>query len=373
MNKCLVAGSGIASKVLALRLNQLEVETEIIGSDKKYFNNIRTVTLNPQSYKVLKDLNIGLCSSPIESIKVLDGEGSGKITFTKDEFNIENLAYVVRYDELNKSLEDKTRDILHHDLCIKNFLFSGSVNCELSNGKNINTDLLILTESFQSDLVKQFNKKSHVYDYNQTAFTFTVITEDLNPSEATQIFYENEIFAIMPINTSQNEWSVVWSIPRSKLEETDYIESNLSRVSNRLGADIVIDSNILKFDIFGHRFVEYVEPGVCLLADSAHSIHPLAGQGLNLAIADVEVLRDELYKAINNKLAIGELSTLKKYEMRRKIINDSMLKGINAINSLFQNNNIYYRLIRNNGLKFVDAFSPLKKVFVRYALGQIKL
>ena len=66
-----------------------------------------------------------------------------------------------------------------------------------------------------------------------------------------------------------------------------------------------------------------------LIADSAHSFHPLAGQGLNLGIADIDVLVDEFKKAKSKGRSLGDIKVLKKYEVRRKILNEAMLNGVN--------------------------------------------
>ena len=79
-------------------------------------------------------------------------------------------------------------------------------------------------------------------------------------------------------------------------------------------------SELLSFPLSAHHLNEYCDHGVCVIADAAHSIHPLAGQGINLGISDAMILAEEIERAINADQEIGKLAFLKKYELRRKNI-----------------------------------------------------
>ena len=95
----------------------------------------------------------------------------------------------------------------------------------------------------------------------------------------------------------------------------------------------------------------------------------MAGQGLNLGLADCRTLFGEITKANKSGIDIGSNQVLKRYEIKRKIFNDSMVKGVDRIHALFQSDDIYMRLLRNNGLTLVNRIDPLKKFFIKSAEG----
>jgi 2-octaprenylphenol hydroxylase len=110
-----------------------------------------------------------------------------------------------------------------------------------------------------------------------------------------------------------------------------------------------------------------------LIGDAAHSIHPLAGQGINLGFADADIFCEEVVGAYNKGIAINEASVLKKYEIRRKGMNLLMLKSMDFFVHFFNDNNSYIRLLRNWGLKTVNRTSFIKAFFTRHASGLNKI
>ena len=199
----------------------------------------------------------------------------------------------------------------------------------------------------------------------------------MNPDEAIQVFYEKEIFALMPYKNGaeMNQFSVVWSMPKELALEIslDNLSTHLQKFEKKLSCKIQATSELLSFPLSAHHLDEYCDNGVCIIADAAHSIHPLAGQGINLGISDAIILAEEIERAINSDKDIGQLAFLKKYELRRKTLNASMIRGVDFLFNLFQQDNPYLRLGRNSGLKAVDKLSFLKKNFILHASGIQKI
>ncbi len=156
-------------------------------------------------------------------------------------------------------------------------------------------------------------------------------------------------------------------------ESQDEIFDELSKFEKKLACKIDPISKILTFPLFAHHLNEYCDEGICVIADSAHSIHPLAGQGINLGLADASILAEEIERGFNAGQNIGHIAFLKKYELRRKAINATMLNGVDLIFKIFQQDNLYFRVLRNFGLKAIDNFSYLKKQFIFYASGVYKI
>ena len=176
----------------------------------------------------------------------------------------------------------------------------------------------------------------------------------------------------MPTNKN-NLFTVVWSIPKAHASsDKESVKRSLSKISKKFNLKLELESEIVSFPLSHHHTKDYVKPGRCVLADAAHSIHPLAGQGLNLGIADASVLLEELVRARTANLSFGDISVLKRYEIRRRTINKSMLSGINLLNGLFKADNLYLRFVRNSCLSLVDNIPQLKKFFIKNAIGEIR-
>ena len=110
-----------------------------------------------------------------------------------------------------------------------------------------------------------------------------------------------------------------------------------------------------------------------LIGDAAHSIHPLAGQGINLGFADADAFCEEIINAYESKINFDKKLALKKYEIRRKSMNLLMLKSMNFFVDLFKSDNLYIKLLRNIGLSGVNKTKFLKRFFINHASGRNKI
>ena len=355
--ECLVIGNGIAARLFALECKRNIIDCAILTSSPVYFNQVRTITLNPISFNFLQKLGISLDASPISHINVFESEGTGVINFSAQDLGEDNLAYVINYDNLLRQLDELTKDMQRSADEIKD-LSNIKVRVFADKDKNFS--------KYQTD----FDFIEH--DYDQIAFTFHARASKLQKNHAYQTFFNNQIFAIMPINHFKNTFTVVWSIPKDFATE-EYVRDNIDLLGQQLDTDISISGEILSFELSSSRAKEYCIPGKCLIADSAHSFHPLAGQGLNLGIADIDVLVDEFKKAKSKGRSLGDIKVLKKYEVRRKILNEAMLNGVNFLNHLFHSENIYTKLLRNRGLRLVNKIPVIKNLFIKNAVGKIKI
>jgi 2-octaprenylphenol hydroxylase len=377
----LISGGGIVGSFLGLELAAREIPFKII--EKKLFassknDHIRSLTLNLSASERLEGLGVTTESSLIQTMKIFDGSGSGKLSFNCDEANIDYLAKVFSFNDLREALIEKVESSVSIGDEITSFTAKESgIQAKLSNGSTIESDLLVIAEGRNSTLAKSIASENFSKDYEQVAKTFLVKIPELNPDEAIQVFYEKEIFALMPYKNGaeMNQFSVVWSMPKELALDLslENISTHIQKFEKKLSCKIKVTSELLSFPLSAHHLDEYCDHGVCVIADAAHSIHPLAGQGINLGISDAIILAEEIERAINSDKDIGQLAFLKKYELRRKMLNASMIRGVDFLFNLFQQDNPYLRLGRNSGLKLVDKFSFLKKNFILHASGIQKI
>ncbi len=113
----------------------------------------------------------------------------------------------------------------------------------------------------------------------------------------------------------------------------------------------------------------YVDEGLVLIGDAAHTIHPLAGQGVNLGFLDAAVLAEELMRAVERGERLADVKVLSRYERRRMPHNLALMAAMEGFERLFQANPLPLRWLRNTGLKVVQDLPEAKALFVRQALG----
>ena len=378
-----ISGGGIIGNYISLRLNRNSIESVVIEKSKDKTSakeNIRTVTLNPFSKKLLDEVGIKIPYAEIKKINVFDGEGTGSIDFSSDEINEDHLSYVVYFNDLEAALKENVFKKTFFETEIKNFKENNNGKCEitLSNDKSINSIFLAGCDGRNSNVAKLASLKPVTSNYEQTAITFTASANLKNPYTAYQIFSERGIFAIMPLpsSTDQSFYTIVWSVDNMRIEEQsieEFIKDNISYFEKKLKANIKVNSDILSFSLSNHHFENYVTGSLVLIGDAAHSIHPLAGQGINLGFADADAFCEEITNAYQAKINIDKHLVLKRYEIRRKNMNLLMLKSMDFFVDLFRSDNIYLKLLRNIGLSGVNKTEFLKKFFINHASGNNKI
>ena len=377
----LISGGGIVGAFLGLELASRNIPFKIIEKNPPHSyssDGIRSLTLNFTAHERLKELGIDASFSLVQKMSIYDGLGSGSLSFDAQEANLDYLASVLGFTELRELLFMRVLDSVIPNQQIGSFHAGRSgVRVTLSDGSELEASLLVIAEGRNSKLAEMVSSVNLKKTYQQIARTFIVEIPELESDRAIQIFYEKEIFALMPCNikSSNNKFSVVWSVPEylhTHKSSVD-ISAGLEKFEKKLSCNIKPISEILSFPLSAHHLQEYCDEGVCVIADAAHSIHPLAGQGINLGIADANILAEEIERGFKAGQDIGQLAFLKKYELRRKTINSTMINGVDLLFRVFQEENPYLRMLRNTGLKAVDNFSFLKKQFILHASGIHKI
>ena len=341
--------------------------------DEEVEDSIRTITLNPFSKNLLDKIGIENDYSMINKMEVKDFDGTGKIVFKSSEIGMDHLAYVSDFATLLMAVRKKaSKKILYKEEII-DIDKKGDLNeVTLSSGKVIKTNLIISSDGKNSKLANKIPKSDK--DYFQTALTFLASAEkDMNMS-AFQIFSDNGICAFMPTRKKGEDLvTVVWSISDDLIENgyEDFIEENLEKISRKIGNSFQIRSKVQSFKLSSHNRSSYIDFPVVLVGDSAHSIHPLAGQGINLGFEDANSLVKKLIKT-NDSDTIKFKESLNAYSNERRLQNEIMLKTMDGFVALFNERNPYIRFLRNFGLNAFNQSKFLKSFFVKAASGPIK-
>ena len=369
-----ISGAGILGCYISCALSLQGIDSIVLEKkDDEVEDSVRTITLNPFSKNLLDKIGIENDYSMINKMEVKDFDGTGKIVFKSSEIGMDHLAYVSDFTTLLMAVRKKASEkILYKEeiIAIDN---KGDLNeVTLSSGKVIKTNLIISSDGKNSKLANKIPKSDK--DYFQTALTFLASAEKDMDMSAFQIFSDNGICAFMPTRKKGEDLvTVVWSISDDLIENgyEDFIEENLENISRKIGNSFQIRSKVQSFKLSSHNRSSYIDFPVVLVGDSAHSIHPLAGQGINLGFEDANSLVKKIIKT-NDSDTINFKESLNAYSNERRLQNEIMLKTMDGFVALFNERNPYIRFLRNFGLNAFNQSKFLKSFFVKAASGPIK-
>lgn len=369
-----ISGAGILGCYISCALSLQGIDSIVLEKkDDEVEDSVRTITLNPFSKNLLDKIGIENDYSTINKMEVKDFDGTGKIVFKSSEIGMDHLAYVSDFATLLMAVRKKASEKILYKEEIIDIDNKGDLNeVTLSSGKVIKTNLIISSDGKNSKLANKIPKSDK--DYFQTALTFLASAEkDMNMS-AFQIFSDNGICAFMPTRKKGEDFvTVVWSISDDLIENgyEDFIEENLEKISRKIGNSFQIRSKVQSFKLSSHNRSSYIDFPVVLVGDSAHSIHPLAGQGINLGFEDANSLVKKIIKT-NDSDTINFKESLNAYSNERRLQNEIMLKTMDGFVALFNERNPYIRFLRNFGLNAFNQSKFLKSFFVKAASGPIK-
>ncbi|HEY5347959.1 MAG TPA: FAD-dependent monooxygenase [Rhizomicrobium sp.] len=255
----------------------------------------------------------------------------------------------------------------------------------LSGGEHVEAKLAIAADGRESPLREAFGIGLVTWAYPQTGIVATVEHERPHNGVAYEHFLPAGPFAILPMppaersedaNIYGNRSSLVWTEKSSragamlKLSDEDFDAEIARRFGAHLGKTRAAGPR-WSYPLRFHLARSYVKPRFALAGDAAHSIHPIAGQGLNLGLKDAAALAETLLDAARLGLDIGALDVLKRYERWRRFDSFTLAAGTDALNRLFSNDIAPLRLARDLGLGIVDSIGPARRFFMRHAGGDV--
>ena len=369
-----ISGAGILGCYISCALSLEGIDSIVLEKkDDEIEDSVRTITLNPFSKNLLDKIGVENDYSMISEMEVKDFDGSGKIVFKSSEIGIDHLAFVSDFATLLRSVRKKASEkILYKEEIIEIDNKGDFHEVTLSSGKIIKTNLIISSEGKNSKLANKVPKSDK--DYFQTALTFLASADKDMDTSAFQIFSDNSICAFMPTRQKGEDLvTVVWSVSDDLIENgyEDFIKENLEKISRKIGNRFQIRSKVQSFKLSSHNRSSYIDFPVVLVGDSAHSIHPLAGQGINLGFADANSLVKKITNT-NQSDALNLRDNLNDYSNERRLQNEIMLKTMDGFVALFNERNPYIRFLRNFGLNAFNQSKFLKSFFVKAASGPIK-
>jgi 2-octaprenylphenol hydroxylase len=243
----------------------------------------------------------------------------------------------------------------------------------LDNQQMLFTRLLVAADGANSWLRQQFRIPVTSWNYQHTALVATVRTAEPHQNIARQIFTSQGPLAFLPL-WQPDLSSIVWSLPPLLAE--DLASCDESEFNHRLAA--AFDVRLGVCELIGARELcpltaryarQQVQSRLILLGDAAHTIHPLAGQGVNLGLMDAAALSDTLHQLLNLQLPLDDAMALRRYERWRKAEAVQWLATMEGFKQLFSGDNPLKKLIRGTGMRLAAHSMPLMKPLLEKALG----
>lgn len=318
-----------------------------------------------------------LCA--FDEMHVWDGESAGDIHFSGDEIGEPCLGYIIENRVIQRAfwqaIQAQTNRI--QLLCPEKW---ESINCtdvnvsvQLTNGRVITSQLLISADGALSKVRGYLGFNYSERDYGHTAIVANVSVAKPHGKTARQRFEKTGPLALLPM-ADEHVCSIVWSQQRDEakrllaLRDEAFNKEITVRFESVLG-DVALLSQRVSFPLTCRHAKNYIQERVVLVGDAAHTIHPLAGQGLNLGLADSAVLCDVIKTACDKGRDFSARDTLRRYERKQKAANTAMLASMDGFRLLFGSDNPYVLHARSEGLQLLNQHRFLKNYFVQKALG----
>jgi 2-octaprenylphenol hydroxylase len=302
-------------------------------------------------------------ASAYEAMRVWDEsiepDSGGALSFDAAEFGVPQLGFIVE----NVLVQQALLAVLDKlDVTLK---FNTRVD-------SLKADLVIGADGARSFVRDKVGIKTQDFPYGQTAFVTHLKPEQPHGRTALQRFTQDGPLGMLPLNDGRV--SVVWSIhdvlaERVQAANDEELGEILSAASDYALGNLEVAGPRGGFPLCARHATQYVMPGVALIGDAAHAVHPLAGQGANLGLQDAAKLADVINTALGDAEHPGDKPVLRRYERARKGENTTMLHFMTGLNKLFATDSALVRELRINGMRLFNYSGPIRDHAVKVALG----
>lgn len=344
---------------------------------------LRVSAINAASEKLLTRL--GVWSDIVarraccyHGMEVWDKDSFGRIEFDDQSMGYSHLGHIVENAEIHYALWQKAQrspDItLLAPAEIQQVAWGeNEAFLTLKEGTMLTARLVIGADGANSWLRNKADIPLTFWDYRHHALVATIRTQEAHGAVARQAFHGEGILAFLPLS-DPHLCSIVWSLSpqeAERMQQASVDEFNRAlniAFDNRLGL-CSVESERQTFPLTGRYARQFAAHRLALVGDAAHTIHPLAGQGVNLGFMDAAELIDELKRLQRQGKDIGQYLYLRRYERSRKHSAAMMLAGMQGFRELFAGENPAKKLLRDIGLKLADTLPGVKPQLIRQAMG----
>lgn len=385
----LIVGAGLTGLCISNILLNLGYKIILIDKNKinsNYFDSsdFRTTAISEGSKNILEKSNLWNQIKPhsqlIERIKIFDRISSNKIDFSNPQKN-QNLGYIVENKILKKIFFEnikKSKQISIFDsFDINNLEYNESSISANSKDRLIKSKLLIAADGKFSSIRKLSKITIYEKKYNHNAMVLNLSHSKNHNNTAYEIFKKSGPLAILPMLKNNNEnfnSSVIWSSKRSHLNnlenKNDIMIAAINNEIKKYVGEVTTINDKKIFQLSAHINNSFYSDRLVFVGDSAHTVHPIAGQGWNLGLRDIHNLYLILKEANELGLELGNNLVLKKYNNKCYYDAFFLYQITDKLNYIFSMENVLIKKLRHLGIDFIDNNHKINSLISSYAMGK---
>jgi len=379
---CLLA-ERVGDKSIRIGVVEANVLKKDVDCDSDYYDP-RVSAITVRSQTLLDSIGAwtdiaAMRIAPFSDMQVWDAEGTGDIHFSAHDMYQEALGHIVencvtisgllaatgRYPCIEIIAPAKVRRIVS--------ITNGMQKLMLEGGSDLLAPLVIAADGANSRIREMAEFDMREWEYGHHAIVTTVKTQKSHQQTAWQRFLPSGPLAFLPLE-NEHYCSIVWSCVPEKaeglmaLDDQAFCSALSASFENTLG-EIESCERRFSFPLKQRHAKQYVKRGIVLVGDAAHTIHPLAGQGVNQGFKDADALADEIAKAYVKDADISSFNVLRRYQRRRIGDNLAMMGIMEGFKRLFEQDILPVRWLRNIGMSWMNKQPLIKQQIIKQAMG----
>ncbi len=382
-----IVGGGLIGAMAAYSVSKLGNNIVVLEQKAKFDNkkilDKRTTAISEGTKRFLEEINIwkeiSYHAEPIKKIQIIDRNQSNKIYFDNQRRK-SNLGYIVKneyiLESLYRKLQKQKNVKIFNNVSVKDIFYQGNRIITKQDDFFVNTNLLLASDGKNSSIRKIFKTPIYNKDYKKKAIVINFYHSKNHYNTAYEFFFKNGPLAILPMQKNNNKYqsSIVWT------NTNEFINSLLSLDDNKIvsilnekikGSIGQVEKIITKqtFPLKAHLNSKFYENKIIYLGDSAHSFHPIAGQGWNLGMQDVASLYNLIKKYNSLGLELGDKIFCKEFQKDNFFKAYRLYQITDKVDSIFKLDNTFFNHARFSAINLIEKNKKLKNRISDFAMG----
>ncbi|GAA0482298.1 FAD-dependent 2-octaprenylphenol hydroxylase [Tatumella punctata] len=384
-----IAGGGMVGLAVACGLQGSGMRVAVLeqhppqAPDLQAAPAVRVSAINLASERLLCHLGVwqdilAMRASAYHGMEVWEKDSFGQIRFDDQPQGISSLGYIIENQVIHHALWQRASQCSDIQLIAPSALQQVAFGdneafVTLQDGSMLTARLLVAADGAQSALREKADIPLVFRDYQHHALVANIRSVQPHQSVARQVFYGDGILAFLPL-ADPHLSSIVWSCDPQQasrlqgMSEQEFNQQLAVAFDMKLGL-CQLESDRKTFPLVARYARQFAAHRLALVGDAAHTIHPLAGQGVNLGFMDAAELIGEIRRLHQQGKDIGQHLYLRRYERNRKHSAALMLASMQGFRDLFAGNNPARKLLRDIGLKLADTLPGVKPQLLKQAMG----